>query len=99
MISQLNKLSTGLLAFLFFPLSNSLAAPGSTLEDFFSAAINFSPELRIAEESLNISSARKKAAKGQLLPQLSAGANLSDNRLDRFNNIQNFDGERYFLSL
>ncbi|MAQ67777.1 MAG: hypothetical protein CMQ09_01360 [Gammaproteobacteria bacterium] len=99
MISQLNKLSTGLLVFVFFPLSYSLAAPGSTLEDFFSAAINFSPELRIAEESLNISSARKKAAKGQLLPQLSAGANLSDNRLDRFNNIQNFDGERYFLSL
>ena len=99
MIQKLSRTLIVLLAYLGFSPSNSLAAPGSTLEDFFSAAINFSPELRIAEENLNISSARKKAAKGQLLPQLSAGANLSDNRLDRFNSIQTFDGERYFLGL
>ncbi len=99
MIQKLSRTLIVLLACLGFSPSNSLAAPGSTLEDFFSAAINFSPELRIAEENLNISSARKKAAKGQLLPQLSAGANLSDNRLDRFNSIQTFDGERYFLGL
>ena len=99
MIQKLSRTLIVLLACLGFSPSNSLAAPGSTLEDFFSAAINFSPELRIAEENLNISSARKKAANGQLLPQLSAGANLSDNRLDRFNSIQTFDGERYFLGL
>ncbi|OUU66731.1 MAG: hypothetical protein CBC24_02585 [Candidatus Pelagibacter sp. TMED64] len=101
MIQKLGRTLIVLLAYLGFSPSNSLAAPapGSTLEDFFSAAINFSPELRIAEESLNISSARRKAANGQLLPQLSAGANLSDNRLDRFNSLQTFDGERYFLSL
>ena len=37
--------------------------PGVTLEDFFNAAVNYSPDLRIAEENLNISSARKKAAR------------------------------------
>tara|TARA_B100001250_G_scaffold305501_1_gene267437 strand:- start:936 stop:2264 length:1329 start_codon:yes stop_codon:yes gene_type:complete len=90
-----------LLAFasLFFLSPAFSATPGSTLEHFFSAAINFSPELRIAEENLNISSSRKKAANGQLLPQLSAGAALSDNRLNQLNRLQQFDGERYFLSL
>ena len=73
--------------------------PGSTLEEFFTAAINFSPELQIAAENLNISSARKKAANGSLLPQLSAGVNISDNNLDQFNVRQNFTGERYFLGL
>ncbi|OUU02577.1 MAG: hypothetical protein CBB92_02775, partial [Flammeovirgaceae bacterium TMED32] len=73
--------------------------PGATLDDFFNAAIDFSPELQIASENLNISSARKKAANGQLLPQLSAGANLSDNNLKQFNRNQDFTGERYFLSL
>ncbi|GIT23613.1 MAG: hypothetical protein CM1200mP40_32950 [Gammaproteobacteria bacterium] len=38
---------------------------GSSLEDFFNAAINFSTELRISEENLKIGSARKKAASGQ----------------------------------
>ena len=74
-------------------------APGSTLEEFFTAAINFSPELQIAAENLNISSARKKAANGSLLPQLSAGVNISDNNLDQFNVRQNFTGERYFVGL
>ena len=73
--------------------------PGVTLEEFFSAAIDFSPELQIASENLNITSARKQAANGQLLPQLSAGANVSDNNLEQFNRNQNFTGERYFLSL
>tara|TARA_E500000331_G_scaffold309761_1_gene316098 strand:- start:2946 stop:4190 length:1245 start_codon:yes stop_codon:yes gene_type:complete len=69
------------------------------LEDFLDAAIDFSPELQIASENLNISSARKRAANGQLLPQINAGVNLSDNRLDQLNRIQNFNGERYYLSL
>ncbi|MFL2873139.1 MAG: TolC family protein [Pseudohongiellaceae bacterium] len=85
-------------------ISQSLSAqssrlPGVTLEEFFSAAIEFSPELQIAYESLNISSARKQAANGQLLPQLNAGANVSDNNLEQFSQNQNFTGERYFLSL
>lgn len=72
---------------------------GSTLEDFFTAAIDYSPGLRIAEESLNIGSARKRAAFGRLLPQVNATANLSDNRRNSLNQVQNFDGERYSLQL
>ena len=72
---------------------------GSTLEDFFSAAINFSPELQIAQENLNITGAQKKLANSRLLPQLSAGAGVTENRLDRLNTFQQFDGERYFVSL
>ena len=78
---------------------DSSSLPGSTLEDFFTAAINFSPRIRIAEESLNISSARRRAANGLLLPQVNANANLSDNRRNQINLTQTFDGERYSLSL
>lgn len=80
-------------------MSHAQPLPGSSLEDFFNAAINFSTELRISEESLKIGSARKKAASGQLLPQISAGASISDNRLNQYNQFREFDGERYFLSL
>ena len=72
---------------------------GSTLEEFFTAAINYSPQLKIAEENLNISSARKRAANGQLLPQLNANASVSDNRQSTRNQSQTFDGERYSLQL
>jgi outer membrane protein len=73
---------------------------GSTLEDFFSAAIEFSPTLQIAEESLNIGSARKRAANGRLLPQVSARASVSDNRSEANGRArQTFDGERYSIQL
>jgi outer membrane protein len=73
--------------------------PGVTLEDFFTAAITYSPELQISKETLNISAARRKSTNGQLLPQISAGANLSDNRLDRLDRLTNYDGSRYSLTL
>ena len=73
--------------------------PGSTLKDFFDAAIKYSPELRISAENLNISTARKDAAQGRLLPQVSAGANVSDNRLNQLGQRQTFDGQRYYLGL
>lgn len=38
---------------------------GETLEDFFSAAIDFSPRLRIAEEGLNIGRARERQEIGR----------------------------------
>jgi len=86
--------------FLFlYPHSYSQSIPGSSLEDFFNAAINFSTELRISEENLKIGAARKNAANSQLLPQISAGASISDNRLNQLNQFREFDGERYFLSL
>ncbi len=77
---------------------------GETLEDFFTAAIEFSPRLRIAEENLNISGFRERQAKGQLLPQVRASASISDNNresTDNFSNpvIEEFDGERYSVSL
>lgn len=77
---------------------------GTTLEDFFTAALDYSPRLKIAEESLKIGSARKRAAKGRLLPQLNASANISDNRRNAANavgqsQLQTFDGERYTLQL
>lgn len=72
---------------------------GSTLEDFFTAALTFSPRLRIAEENLNIGSARRRAANGQLLPQLSATASISDNNREAGIQSQDYDGERYSVQL
>jgi outer membrane protein len=74
---------------------------GITLEDFFTAALDYSPQLKIAEESLNIGSARRRAANGRLLPQLNASANVSGNRRNSsdLQGIQTFDGERYTLQL
>ena len=87
------------LCLFFYPHSYSQPIPGSSLEDFFNAAINFSTELRISEENLKIGAARKNAANSQLLPQINAGASISDNRLNQLNQFREFDGERYFLSL
>ena len=64
--------------------SGSALAEGQTLEDFYAAAINFSPRLRIAVESLNIGRAREEQAAGQLHPQINANANLSDNARNSF---------------
>ncbi len=96
-LAWLTKILT-LVSWLFiFPAS--AAVPGSTLEDFFTAAINHSPTLQIAEENLNIGSARRRAANGRLLPQLRANASVSNNRRNAFNQLQTFDGERYSLLL
>ena len=73
---------------------------GVTLEDFLSAAVKFSPSLQVAEESLNIGSARKKAANGRLLPQVSGRASVSDNRRRGANGVlSTFDGERFSVQL
>ena len=63
---------------------------GQTLDDFMTAALVNNPQLQIAEEQLYIFSARKRAATGQLLPQVNANANLTDNRRSVSNQIQNF---------
>ena len=77
---------------------------GQTLEDFFTAAIDFSPRLRIAAEELNIGRARDDQAQGQLQPQISANANLSSNTRNSFDFLgtpisEDFDGERFSISL
>ena len=70
-----------------------------TLQDFFSAALDFSPRLRIAEQNLNIGAARRSAATGQLLPQVRANASLSDNTRVQSGQETTFDGNRYSLQL
>lgn len=81
--------------------SDSAAAlsTGSTLEDFFTGALRFSPRLRIAEEALNIGSSRRQAARGRLLPQVNANASISDNRRIAANGLEKFDGQRYSVQL
>ena len=80
-------------------------ATGDTLEEFFSAAIDYSPRLRIAEENLNVVSARKRMATGNLLPQLNAATSVTENRRTSidpffgFENLRTFEGERSFLRL
>ncbi len=74
-------------------------ALGFTLEDFFTSAITYSPQLQIAREQLNIGSARKRAASGRLLPQLNANASISDNDRDDGFEQFDYDGERYNLQL
>lgn len=92
-------------AALFFVASvstaqDSIVETGSTLEDFFTAAISFSPRLQIAEEGLNIGSARRRAANGRLLPQVTGRATLSDNKSQAQGDLQNrFDGERFSVQL
>jgi outer membrane protein len=72
---------------------------GRTLEDFFSSAISFNPKLKAAKGQLDASSARLDFATGQLLPQISANATLSDNRRTSLNQLQEFDGNRYAVQL
>ena len=76
---------------------------GQSLEDFYAAAIEFSPELRIAKENLNVGRAREEQAQGQLQPQISANANLTDNSRNSFSQFgqkieEDFVGERYSLN-
>ena len=79
--------------------SSNAPVVGETLQDFFSAALDFSPRLRIAEQNLNIGAARRNAATGQLLPQVRANASLSDNTRVQSGRETTFDGNRYSLQL
>jgi len=75
------------------------AATGTTLADFFTAALGYSPRLKIAEENLNITSARKQAATGQLLPQVSVSGSVSENRQITNTFDRDFSGERLSVQL
>ncbi|MDP1932503.1 MAG: TolC family outer membrane protein [Gammaproteobacteria bacterium] len=79
--------------------STRIVVEGSTLEDFFVAAMDYSPRLRIAEERWSIGTARKQQATGQLLPQLNANGTISDNTQELQNNTNQYRGERYSLQL
>lgn len=74
--------------------------PGRTLEDFFTAALNNNPELNIARERWSVMTARKDQTNGQLLPQITANANVSDNaRTESGRPELSYTGERYTLQL
>ncbi|MEY4640702.1 MAG: hypothetical protein RLZZ227_696 [Pseudomonadota bacterium] len=76
------------------------ALAGATLEDFFTAALNYSPELSIARERWAVLSARKDQINGQLLPQINANANVNDST--RTANVQprvDYNGERYSIQM
>lgn len=79
--------------------SNVTNALGFTLEEFFTAATNYSPQLQIAREQMNIGNARKRAATGRLLPQLNANASVSDNNRDDGFEQFDYDGQRYNVQL
>ncbi len=61
------------------PVAHAADATGSTLKDFFTSALDYSPALKAAEERWHASSARISYANGQLLPQVNADASVSKN--------------------
>lgn len=77
----------------------TILVQGSTLEDFFNSALEYSPRIRIADESRKIGTQRKKAATGVLLPQLTASGSLSDNSQEKDGTISDYPGKRYSLQL
>src|SRR5690606_26676853 len=80
--------------------SNLLITTGTSLEDFFTATLNNSPELAIARERWSIGTARKDQATVLLLPQISASGTLSDNeRTDPRVVTETYRGERYGFSI
>ncbi len=80
-------------------VSPAAMTTGNTLEDFFTAALNTNPNLRIARERWNIGSARKDQTNGQLLPQVNANANISDNDRTAQNQTSAYTGERYSVQV
>lgn len=93
------KVIIGSLCFLLSGLIQASSNDGQSLEDFFSAALEFSPRLKIAKEGFHIGSARRRAASGQFLPQISASLSSNENRRRTFSGINEFPGERYSLVL
>jgi outer membrane protein len=81
-----------------FPTSANVTS-GTTLEDFFTAAINYSPELNIARERWNIGDSRIDQANGQLLPQVNANGSVSENRRDEGTGYRKYDGQNYSVQL
>lgn len=78
---------------------------GRTLEDFFLSAMDHSPRLRVAEARRDIGDARRRGATGQLLPQVSASASITENRQERADpqtgteEVSRYQGERYAVQL
>ena len=77
------------------PLAHA-ADTGTTLKDFFTSALAYSPSLKAAEERWHASEARISYANGQLLPQLNADGSTSriayqpQDRVVEHNNGRNY---------
>lgn len=75
-------------------------AVGTTLEDFFTAALDYSPTMKAAQATRDVGDARVNFANGQLLPQVSASANVSDNtRQETLKDPTDYRGRRYAVQL
>ena len=77
----------------------STDSAGVKLDDFLAAAIEYSPRLAVARENRNIEAARRAAASGQLLPQISATAHVTENRRETLGRLEEFRGERYSVQV
>ena len=82
------------------PSSQAADRAGTTLQDFFTSAINYSPSLKAAEERWHASSARISYANGQLLPQINAEAGVSKNSYQPENRaVTDYTGRNYSVQL
>ncbi len=88
---------------LIFTCAQTAAA--EDLLTVYRQALQSDPELKSAEAKIGIGSARKGQALGQMLPQVSAVANWSENRTSQSNartnndTVSNYPGTRYTVSL
>ena len=82
----------------------TFAAPVTAVDllEVYEQALQADPRINIAELEVEIGREQFNAARGQLRPQVSATANVSDNKVD-FRELdidnQNYNGERYSLVL
>jgi outer membrane protein len=82
------------------PPKTTYAIVGGSLNDFFTAALNNSPDLAVAREQWNVSSARKDQATGQILPQVSATAGVSNNNYTtNSTGLMTYRGENYAVGV
>jgi len=90
------------LAPLIFACAQTAAA--EDLVTVYRQALQADPQLKSAEVKVEIGSALKGQALGQMLPQVSATGNWSTNRSSQTNArnqdiVQNYPGTRYYISL
>jgi len=82
--------------------SSETTAPAQSLQQIFVAAMKANPALQIARSQLSIGRAQRSQATAQLLPQISATGNFSENEQsfpDGESGDSEFDGEKYNLQL
>ena len=101
MLLRLSATALASLLFICQPAASERpeVAAGETLQQFLSAAVEYSPRLGMAEARRQISTARAAAAFGSLLPQVSVTGTVTENRREALGQMEEFRGERYALQL